>query len=105
MTLTVWQFALAIGLPSAFTGGLVGLFFWRLQRKIEKRDAEAAAEAARREEREAQREEPAKKNELNTIRAIGDLSRSGKRQPAPFSAFQTRIVTAICTPRSIMPSA
>ena len=41
MTLTVWQFALAIGLPSAFTGGLVGLFFWRLQRKIEKRDAEA----------------------------------------------------------------
>ena len=51
MTLTVWQFALAIGLPSAFTGGLVGLFFWRLQRKIEKRDAEAAAEAARREER------------------------------------------------------
>lgn len=71
MTLTVWQFALAIGLPSAFTGGLVGLFFWRLQRKIEKRDAEAAAEAARREEREAQREEAREKNELNTIRAIG----------------------------------
>lgn len=71
MTLTVWQFVLAIGLPSALTGGLVGLFFWNLQRKITKRDAEAAEKEARREEAEAQREEARKKNELNTIHAIG----------------------------------
>lgn len=71
MTLNFWQLLLAIGLPSAFMSGLVGLFFWNLQRKITKRDAAAAEKEARREEAEAQREEARKKNELNTIHAIG----------------------------------
>lgn len=71
MILSFWQLLLAIGLPSAFMSGLVGLFFWNLQRKITKRDAEAAEKEARREEVEAQREEARKKNELNTIHAIG----------------------------------
>lgn len=71
MTISIWQLLLAIGLPSAITGGLVGLFFWKLQRKIEKRDTEAAEKEARREEIETQREEARKKNELNTIHAIG----------------------------------
>lgn len=48
---------------------------------------------------------PAKKTNSTRSAPSAHLSRSGKRQPAPFSAFQTRIVTAICTPRSIMPSA
>ena len=98
MTLTVWQFVLAIGLPSAITGGLVGLFFWKLQRRIEKRDAEAAAEAARREEK------PVKKTNSTRFAPSAHLSRSAKRRPAPFSVFRTRIVMAICTRRSIMPS-
>lgn len=70
MTLTVWQFLLAIGLPSALISGAVGLFFWRLQRKISKRDEEQAAKEEKREELEAQREEARQKNELITIRGI-----------------------------------
>ena len=71
MTINLWELLLLIGLPSAVTGGLVGLFFWNLQRKITKREAEAAEKEARREEIEAQREEARKRNELNTIHAIG----------------------------------
>lgn len=70
MTLTVWQFLLAIGLPSAIISGAVGFFFWRLQRKIQNRDAEQAKKETEREEREAQREEARQKNELITIKGI-----------------------------------
>ena len=70
MTLTVWQFLLASGLPSAIISGAVGFFFWRLQRKISTRDAEQAEKEAKREELEAQREEARQKNELIAIKGI-----------------------------------
>ena len=70
MTITVWQFLLAIGLPSAIISAAVGFFFWRLQRKISASDAEQAAKEAKREELEAQREEARQKNELIAIKGI-----------------------------------
>lgn len=70
MTLTVWQFCLAIGLPSAIISGAVGFFFWRLQRRIQNRDAEQAKKETEREEREAQREDARQKNELITLKGI-----------------------------------
>ena len=36
----IWQILLAVGLPTAIVGGLVGVFFRRLEKKIE-RDQEA----------------------------------------------------------------
>ncbi len=48
--MNVWQFLVAIGLPSAIIGGVIGLFFRRIEKKMEReRQEREAHEKARRE--------------------------------------------------------
>ena len=69
MEMTIGELLLLIGLPSAFTAGLIGFLFWWLERKIKKRDEIAAKREAERDAEDRRREEARKKNELLVIKS------------------------------------
>ena len=63
-----WQFLLAIGLPSAFIGGVVGFFFRRIEKKMD-------ADKKEQEQREKARREY-EIFQVKTLTAVTALSRA-----------------------------
>ena len=52
METELWQFLLAVGLPTAIVSGIIGMFFWRLKRWETKRQEEQEKKEAERRELE-----------------------------------------------------
>lgn len=70
ITLTVgqalWDFILALGIPSAITGFLV----WNFERKIAKREAKREKEQEERHKKEAEREKAREELQIHTIQGV-----------------------------------
>lgn len=112
--MTVGEIAAICGIPSALTVAIVGFFVWLLERSIVKRETARAEEEAKREKaraaeeakleaERAKQENSRKAFEKICLRPQTRLSPSGKRPPAPSSAYRTHTATAICTRHLTMP--